>query len=152
MAPSSHSPSLAKAEAEGRQTKIVVVEDNPLDVFLIKEVFRKYRPDAALDVLKNGEEAIQLILRLEEDDSAPCPRLILLDVNLPRTDGFNVLERLRQSRRSASIPVIVVTSSSAQADQRRAAELGAKAYFKKPAGYDEFMKVGDIIQKVLNET
>lgn len=126
------------------------MEDNPTDVFLIKEAITAHALDADLHVVQDGEEALSLIARAEVDQSAPCPDLMLLDINLPRTDGFVVLERLRQSNRCADIPVVVMTSSAAQADQAKAAELGANAYFKKRSAYEEFLKIGAVIKKLLS--
>jgi CheY-like chemotaxis protein len=72
-----------------------------------------------------------------------------LDLNLPRADGFEVLKRLRDSRRCAKIPVVVMTSSAAQPDRERSKSLGANAYFRKQAGYDASLEIGRIIKTFL---
>jgi CheY-like chemotaxis protein len=112
---------------------------------------RRHYLDADLQLLNDGEAAIRLIARTEADETAPRPDLILLDINLPRTDGFEVLERLRQSKKCANIPVIVMTSSAAQADQDKAKGLGANAYFEKRSGYDDFLKIGAVIHGLLKK-
>lgn len=99
-------------------------------------------------VVPDGEQAINFISRAESDPEAPCPDLVLLDLNLPRKDGFEVLRRLRQSEKCRDIPVIVITSSNAPLDRSMAADLGAR-YFRKPPSYDEFMKLGAELKSVL---
>lgn len=125
---------------------MVVVEDNPTDVFLIKEAIVAHGLDVDLRVFKDGEEAIHLIASLDENGDEPCPGLLLLDINLPRTDGLEVLGRLRGSKRCAHIPVIIMTSSAAPSDRERSAALGANAYFQKPTQYDAFLKIGEILR------
>ncbi|MEO5923518.1 MAG: response regulator [Bryobacteraceae bacterium] len=129
---------------------IVVVEDNPDDVFLIKEALSAECLDVDLRVLENGEEAIRMISDLNQDVHQPCPSLMLLDVNLPRADGFEVLRRLRESKRCACIPVIVMTSSAALADREKSGRLGACAYFEKPSQYEEFLEIGKIVKRHLS--
>lgn len=128
---------------------MVIVEDNPTDVFLIQEALRAHRLDVDLRVFEDGEEAIDLIQLLDTDDSQSCPHLMLLDLNLPRADGFEVLKRLRESRRCAEIPVIVMTSSAAQPDREKSESLGADAYFQKQVEYDASLEIGGIIKKLL---
>jgi chemotaxis family two-component system response regulator Rcp1 len=127
--------------------RIVIVEDNPSDVFLIKEAILAQGLTADLQVVEDGEEAIGLIAQVDEDINLTCPDLMLLDLNLPKTDGFVVLERLRRSARCAQIPVIVMTSSSTNADRQRGKTLRANAYFQKPSSYEEFLKLGHIIEQ-----
>jgi CheY-like chemotaxis protein len=112
-----------------------VIEDNPTDVFLIREAIRAHHLDVELQVFDDGEEAINLIERIDTEEDIVCPDVMLLDINLPKTDGFLVLERLRQSKNCAGIFVLVMTSSAAPDDQAKAVTLGANAYFQKPAEY-----------------
>jgi DNA-binding response OmpR family regulator len=88
---------------------IVLIEDSQTDVFLVEEAIAAHRLDVELHILKDGEQAAGFIARIESDESAVCPRLFLLDLNLPKTSGFEVLSRIRQSERCASVPVLVVT-------------------------------------------
>jgi two-component system, chemotaxis family, response regulator Rcp1 len=133
------------------QPLIIVVEDNPTDVFLVKESVRAARLDVLLKVAEDSEEAIKLIAAIDADESGHCPQLILLDINLPRASGFEVLQHIRQSARCKSTPVIVMTSSAAPADRAKASELGANGYFWKPSQYDEFMKLGDLMRNALSD-
>jgi chemotaxis family two-component system response regulator Rcp1 len=127
--------------------RIVVVEDNPSDVFLVKEALRVRGLKADLQVIEDGEDAISLISQLDEDITVTCPDLMLLDLNLPKKDGFAVLKRLRGSERCPRVPVIVMTSSSTDADRQKSKTLGASAYFLKPSSYEEFLKLGDVLEK-----
>jgi two-component system, chemotaxis family, response regulator Rcp1 len=149
-APVSVSPSLAKGKSTCSTTSIVVVEDNPTDVFLISEAIRAHHLDAQLQVFEDGEEAINLIDRIDAGEGVRCPNIMLLDINLPKADGFMVLERLRQSNNCAGISVVVMTSSIAPDDQAKAITLGANAYFRKPTDYDAFLKIGEVIREVLD--
>ncbi len=96
----------------------------------------------------DGEQAIEFIAKSDEDDSAPHPQLLLLDLNLPKREGFEVLRRVRDSRRSKEIPVLIVTSSDSAADRAQAAQLGAY-YFQKPPSYEGFLKLGQVLERIL---
>jgi CheY-like chemotaxis protein len=126
-----------------------VVEDSHTDVFLIRSALAAQSLEADLQVLEDGESALDFIGRMDADDTIPCPRLMLLDISLPRLDGFVVLEKLRESRRCARIPVIIMTSSAAPSDRQKSAALGADGYFQKPAQYDAFLKIADLIRSHL---
>jgi CheY-like chemotaxis protein len=146
--PTSSSPSRSDQDS-GERVSIVVVEDNPTDVFIILQALKAHRLEVELRVFNDGEEAISLIAHLDAEQNEPCPQLILLDLNLPRTDGFEVLKRLRESRRCADIPVIVMTSSAAQSDLDKSAALGANAYFQKRVEYDASLEIGSMIKQHL---
>ena len=105
--------------------------------------------DAELLFLEDGEQALELLLSLETDVQARCPDLILIDINLPRIDGFEVLARLRKNDRCANVAVIVMTSSAAQEDRAQSMGLHAQAYFQKPNDYNEFLKLGEIVNNAL---
>jgi len=110
------------------------MEDLPLEVF----------------VASDGEKAIEFIARAERDPDAPAPHLLLLDINLPKLDGFEVLKRLRASGKYKGIPVLVISSSDSPSDRSQAAELGAR-YFRKPPNYDEFLKLGGVLKQMLKD-
>jgi CheY-like chemotaxis protein len=128
----------------------MVIEDNPTDVFLVREALRTHELAADLLVFGDGEAAINYVRQLETDESLTCPSLVLLDVNLPRVDGFEVLRCLRSSTKCGSTPVIVMTSSAALPDRAAATALGAEAYFQKPPGYDAFLKLGELARDMLS--
>jgi CheY-like chemotaxis protein len=148
--PLSSSQSRNEREAGRRRASIVIVDDNPTDVFVIREAILAQRLDLELRVLEDGEEAIGYISHLEEDPEEPCPLLMLLDINLPKNDGFEVLAWLRNTKRGAGLPVIVMTSSGAPADRERSAALGAKLYFQKPSEYAAFLEIGEIVRSYLS--
>jgi chemotaxis family two-component system response regulator Rcp1 len=101
-------------------------------------------------IAPDGEKAIEFIARAEADPEAPCPRLLLLDLNLPKVDGFEVLRRLRASERLKAIPVLIISSSDSPNDRSQAAKLGA-GYFRKTPSYEEFLKLGPVLGQLLKE-
>jgi chemotaxis family two-component system response regulator Rcp1 len=129
----------------------MVVEDNPTDVYLVRKALKAQGLEVDLQVFEDGETAITFVQQLDGDDTLDCPSLVLLDVNLPRADGFEVLRCLRSSMKCETIPVIVMTSSAALADRTTATALRADAYFQKPPSYDAFLKLGALAQQMLGE-
>jgi chemotaxis family two-component system response regulator Rcp1 len=125
---------------------ILVAEDNEGDIFLIREALQPL--EIPLHIVSDGEEAIAFLDRSDAGE-APCPVLALLDLNLPKQTGHEVLERYRRSPRYGQTPVVVVTSSEYHGDIAQAWELGATCYFRKPSDYDEFMKLGEIVRDLL---
>ncbi|MEY7851540.1 response regulator [Natrarchaeobius sp. A-rgal3] len=121
------------------RAQILLVEDNPGDVRLTKEAFKQGRIENDLHVVSDGNQALEFLAREGDYEDAPRPDLILLDLNLPRTDGEEVLEELKKDRNLRSIPVIVLTSSRAEEDIVKSYELHANAYLTKPVDPDEFI-------------
>ncbi|MBL8216377.1 MAG: response regulator [Bryobacterales bacterium] len=132
-----------------RPIRVLIAEDNPGDVFLLQQVLDGLVPHPEVVVVNDGGKALEWISRIERDPTAPTPDVILLDLNLPKYDGAEVLERIRASRRLRAARVVIVTSSNSPRDRERVAELGATAYFRKPSDWDEFMKLGQVVQGVL---
>ncbi len=134
---------------DGNMTKLtlLLVEDNPADVFLVREALREESLDCDLEVVDDGEQAILFVERVDAGAQA-LPDLLLLDLNVPRFGGEQVLERLRQSRVCAGIAVVVITSSDSPRDRQRAADLGATEYFRKPANLEEFMALGKLVRRL----
>ncbi len=126
---------------------LLLVEDNPADVFLVREALREEDLDCDLEVVDDGEQAIRFLERVDAGGQAP-PDLLLLDLNVPRIGGEQVLERLRKSQPCAEIAVVVITSSDSPRDRQRAADLGAAEYFRKPANLDEFMALGKLVRRL----
>ena len=126
---------------------LLLVEDNPADVFLVREALREEGLDCDLQVVDDGEQAIQFFERVEAGRQAP-PDLLLLDLNVPRIGGEQVLERVRKTRPCARIIVVVITSSDSPRDRQKASDLGADEYFRKPANLDEFMALGKLVRRV----
>jgi chemotaxis family two-component system response regulator Rcp1 len=127
---------------------LLLAEDNLPDALLVREVIRAQNLPVEVHLVKDGEEAIDFIARSDEDDSAPRAQLLLLDLNLPKREGFEVLKCVRGSRRSHAIPVLIVTSSDSLADRAQAAQLGAQ-YFQKPPSYEGFLKLGEVLKRIL---
>jgi two-component system, chemotaxis family, response regulator Rcp1 len=133
-----------------RPLNVLMVEDNLADALLVQEAIQMEGLDLNIQPALDGEMAIAAIERAEKDPAAAPLDAVLLDLNLPRVDGFEVLRRIRSSERLRRLPVIVITSSDSPADRREGANLGA-AYFRKRPDYDEFLKVGGVIRRFLEE-
>jgi two-component system, chemotaxis family, response regulator Rcp1 len=142
----SDSPSLNEERADSN-SHILIVEDNPADVFLIRETISSTRIEASVHVVKDGEAATLFFDEADRDDSAPRPALVILDLNLPKKNGIQVLHHMRQSRRSRRASVIVVSTSSLPKDREAVILSGANAYFRKPSEYDRFLELGGLIQE-----
>ncbi len=130
----------------------MVAEDNLADVFLIRESIAAAQLDAHIQVLPDGEQAAQYFAELERDPAKPCPDLIVLDLNLPRRPGNEVLRQIRSARRCARTPVLIVTSSNSEEDRLEMTQLGASGYFTKPSDFGEFMKLGEYVKHLLART
>ena len=135
-----------KGEA-GTPTEILLVEDSPGDVRLTREAFREAKTPINLSVASDGLEAMAFLRREGAHVGAPRPDFILLDLNLPRMDGREVLARIKGDDDLKSIPTIILTTSEAEADIVRSYELQANAYLTKPVQLTAFeslvLSVGD---------
>ena len=120
--------------------EILLVEDNPGDVFLTQEAFREGRLAHRLSVVEDGEEALRFLRREGKHSNAPQPDLILLDLNLPKKDGRELLGEVKTDPELRQIPVIVLTTSGAEQDIARAYKLHANCYLTKPIQMDDFLK------------
>lgn len=129
---------------------LLLAEDNLPDVLLVREAIKNEKLPLEIYTAPDGEKAIDFFVKADSDPNAPCPHVLLLDLNLPKVDGFEVLRRIRASNRCRDIPVLVVTSSDSPDDRRQAASLGA-GYFRKPITYDEFAKIGPILRQFLQD-
>ena len=123
---------------DGVATRVLLVEDNPGDVRLTREAFRDANPAIVLHVASDGVEAMAFLNREEAHAEAPRPDLILLDLNLPRLDGREVLARIKAGASLKSIPTIILTTSEAQADIARCYQLQANSYLTKPVQLEKF--------------
>ena len=131
--------------------RIVLVEDAEPDVFLVREALERDGLEFELEVLDDGEKAVDFIDRIDQDPAIRRPNLLLLDLNLPKKSGGQVLERVRQSPACADVPVVILTSSDSPMDKARAAQYKATEYFKKPSKWDEFMRLGPLVRDLLVE-
>jgi CheY-like chemotaxis protein len=130
---------------------LLLVEDNSADVFLVEQAIEFHQVPVRLVVAEDGEQAWRYLENLAANPDLPCPDVVLLDLNLPKRSGAEVLEELRKSSRCPDMPVIVLTSSDSAYDRQRAASLGANRYFRKPTSYREFLEIGAILKEVLTQ-
>jgi CheY-like chemotaxis protein len=128
--------------AEGTRTvEILLVEDNAADVRLIKETFKDFKISNNLSVAKDGVEAMAFIKKEGVFSGAPRPDVILMDLNLPKKSGFEVLVELRQIPVLKRIPVVILSTSDSEQDILKSYDLHANCFVTKPVGLDEFIKI-----------
>ncbi|SEV87446.1 response regulator [Natrinema salifodinae] len=125
---------------------ILLVEDNPGDVRLIQEAFREAEFETTFHTVTDGDAALEFLQDRLTDDAGPDLDLMLLDLNLPRTSGFDVLKELKSDQKLTSLPVLVLTSSEATEDIVRSYELCANAYLTKPSDPEEFADLGRAVE------
>jgi CheY-like chemotaxis protein len=125
---------------ECQAVDVLLVEDDPGDVLMTKEAFEHYKLRNVLHVVTDGEQALQFLRRTGGYADAPRPGLILLDLNLPRLDGLEVLAELKADPVLKVIPVVILTTSQAQQDVLRSYALHANAYVSKPVDFETFME------------
>ena len=124
---------------------VLLVEDDPGDVVLIREAFEFNKVRNALHTVSDGVEALDFLHRRGPYAGAPRPDLVLLDLNLPRKDGREVLEEIKADRDLRTIPVVILTTSEAEEDILRSYDLHANAYVTKPVDFDRFIEVVRLI-------
>ena len=129
--------------------KVLLAEDNRGDVLLVQEALASHGIPHELFIVRDGGEALAFIAHMGEPGGAPCPDLLLLDLNLPKVDGPAVLTEFRKHELCAHTPVIVISSSDALKDRERMTLLGVGLYFRKPSDLDEFLKLGSIVRQVM---
>jgi chemotaxis family two-component system response regulator Rcp1 len=126
---------------DSRRIQILLVEDDPDDVLLTSEVLRETRMPSDLHVVMDGEEAMDFLHRKGRFEAAVVPDLVLLDLNLPKKDGRQVLAEIKADPGLRRIPVIVLTTSAADQDVAQAYDRHANAYVRKPVGYTALLDV-----------
>jgi chemotaxis family two-component system response regulator Rcp1 len=131
----------------GRPIEILLVEDNAGDVRLTREALREGHVRNNLTVAKDGAEALAMLRREPLYGEAPRPDLVLLDLNLPKVDGRQVLLEMKNDPALRRIPVVVLTTSKAEADVLRSYDLHANSYITKPVDFDQFIKVVQSIEE-----
>jgi chemotaxis family two-component system response regulator Rcp1 len=119
--------------------EILMVDDNPADIDLTSEVLAQSERHFHVNAVNDGVEAISFLRRQGKYAKAPVPDLVVLDLNLPRKDGCEVLSNIRADPSLAKIPVVIFTSSQASSDIARSYKLGANCYLKKPGNLPEFV-------------
>jgi CheY-like chemotaxis protein len=131
------------------KTRILVVEDNPGDVALLRWALEAASVDFELTVIEDGGEALMLAQQRGKYAGAEAPDLAILDLNLPRNDGIEVLQAMRASQPFADVRVAILSSSASPRDRERLEEFGIDRYIAKPADLDEFRQVGRAVRDLI---
>jgi len=129
--------------------QILLVEDNNADIVLVREALEEHVVRCELTVITSGERAITFINEIDSGVQI-CPNLVIVDLNLPKKSGKDVLKRMRMSDRCASVPVIVLTSSDNQKDKDDVAVFSPAGYFRKPSRLEEFLRLGAVFKQAAN--
>lgn len=127
--------------------RILLVEDNPGDIRLTQEALKESSMDIHLDVVSDGEQAVDFLHKRSKFSDAIRPHIILLDLNLPKKNGIEVLKDIKAVDSLKKIPVIVLTTSDADHDISKAYSLHANCYILKPVDFDDFAKVIKLIEQ-----
>ncbi|MFZ2283172.1 MAG: response regulator [Lutibacter sp.] len=135
-----------------QNSPILLIEDNPIDLDLTLRAFASRKITNKIEIARDGEEALAFLTRW--DNGAPKPSVILLDLNLPKINGLEVLKILKDHPEYKSIPVVILTTSSQSSDMETAYLLGVNSYIIKPVSFEKFMEVAtqiDLYWCVLNK-
>ncbi len=131
---------------------ILLVEDNPVDLDLTLRAFAAKKLSNPILVARDGEEALQYMEKWEQGE--PWPVVILLDLNMPKVGGLEVLEKLKSHPDFKTIPVVILTTSSESSDLKSAYQLGVNSYIVKPVNFDKFLEVAnhiDLYWRLINK-
>lgn len=128
-------------ELPGALVEILLVEDNPGDVRLVQEAFKDAKLKNRITVAKNGNEALEILHRKGQYGNALKPDVVLLDLNLPGQNGFDILAKMKGSPELAHIPVVILSGSRAEQDIARSYQLSASCYITKPLDLQQLMEV-----------
>ena len=134
-------------KSEGRAIDILLVEDSPSDTDLTREALRDFKVRNTVHVVEDGVEALRFLRREGCYGKAPRPDLIMLDLNLPRKDGREVLAEIKADAELRLIPTVVLTTSRAEQDVLRSYQLNANCYITKPVDFNQFLEVVRSIEK-----
>lgn len=130
--------------------EILLAEDNPADVYLIREALREHDVAFTLQVAEDGKDVLAFLSGESSTLPPGVPKLIILDLNLPRHDGIEILQRVRATTRLSGVPVVVLTSSDSPRDRLIATELGATRYLRKPSSLEQFLQLGAVFKELLS--
>lgn len=130
----------------GRQIEILLAEDNEGDIFLTRKAFEKAKIVNNLHIAKDGEVAMEMLRKSGNYSATPRPDLVLLDINMPKIDGKQVLQEMKNDEDLRRIPVVILTSSSAEQDVLKSYNLHANSYIIKPLDLNKFYDVVSVIE------
>jgi len=131
--------------------RILLVEDNNADVYLFRKALQSADLHVELVVIEDGAEALAFVGEDDKYSRSPIPNLAVLDLNLPKNDGIQVLRAMRQNERFAHVPVVVTSSSPSLPLQAETEQLRVSRYIRKPPDLEEFLKIGEILKGVIEE-
>jgi two-component system response regulator len=146
----SASPSRNDDETADRGIPILIVEDNAGDITLLRTALTRKRLGGALTIVREDDAALRFADTIDSQPDAVCPLLVILDLNLPKVGGREILKRFRESARLSAVPIVILTSSEDQRDKDAALSLGATRYLHKPLNLEEFMNIGAIVEALLS--
>jgi chemotaxis family two-component system response regulator Rcp1 len=126
--------------------EILLAEDNPADVYLVREALKEHGVQCTVRTAADGKDVLTL---LAASDRTWNPDLIILDLNLPRHDGIEILQKVRSTEAIANVPVVVLTSSDSPRDRTIANDLGATCYVRKPSNLEQFLQLGALFKELL---
>lgn len=134
-----------------REIQVLLAEDNRGDVLLVREALAAHHIAYQLHVVSDGAQALDFVARMGKPGEPACPDILLLDLNLPRVDGQEVLQEFRRHPECIATPVIVVSSSDSPRDREQVSAFGVARYFKKPTNLDAFMQLGGLVKELAGE-
>ncbi len=134
------------SKVNGQPIEILMIEDNPSDVRLTKEAFKDAKVRNRMHVAVDGEDAMVFLHREGRHSEAPRPDLILLDLNLPKKNGREVLAEIKSDSELRRIPVVILTTSDDERDIMTAYDLHVNAYVKKPVDLEQFIKIVEAVE------
>jgi CheY-like chemotaxis protein len=134
-----------------QKPRLLMVEDNPGDVELFRWALERAEIDCELSVIEDGGDALDMVRGKAGAESPATPDLIVLDLNLPKVGGLEILKQMRAGGPFVNVPVIVMTSSTSPRERERLEPLRVARHLTKPSDLDEFLNIGSIVKDVLNE-
>jgi two-component system, chemotaxis family, response regulator Rcp1 len=130
---------------------ILLVEDNLADINLVEEALEEAKLDCSLYIMRDGVRAIKFLEELDAEPDRTAPDIVLLDLNLPKIGGEEVLNRVQISPKCQGVKVLIISSSDAPADRKRMMKLGAADYFRKPSSLEQFMLLGTKVRAMIED-
>ena len=132
--------------------RILLIEDNDADVYLFRTALESAELNCELIVIEDGAEALAFVRHEGKHAGSPLPDLAVLDLNLPKNEGTEVLEAIRQNKNLSNLPVVVVTSSALPREQAKTEQLGVARFITKPTDLADFLQIGMVLKQVLAES
>ena len=128
--------------------EILLAEDNSADVYLIREALKEHGVECPIRLATDGKDVLRIISQ-DPPDEIPDLALIILDLNLPRHDGIEILQHLRENAKLSHVPIVVLTSSDSPRDRQMSTELGAARFLRKPSNLEQFLSLGAVFKELL---